>query len=64
MALYGYTYIKAQNKNILVFDLGGTSLDITINKFEENVFLVENSYEINDINTGEKTLIKAFMSIY
>ena len=37
VALYGYTNIKTENKSTLVFDLGGTSLDITIFKFDEDI---------------------------
>jgi len=58
MAIYGYTDIKTENKSILVFDLGETSLDITIYKFVEDAFLVENSYEINDINIGGENFNK------
>ena len=67
MAIYGYTNIKTENKTILVFDLGGTSLDITIFKLDEDAFLIENSYEINDINIGgenfNKRIYEYFLNI-
>ena len=68
VALYGYTNIKTENKSILVFDLGGTSLDITIFKFDEDIpFIIENSYEINDINIGgenfNKRIYEYFLNI-
>ena len=68
VALYGYTNIKTENKSILVFDLGGTFLDITIFKFDEDIpFIIVNSYEINDINIGgenfNKRIYEYFLNI-
>ena len=47
-----YKEIELENRNILVFDLGGTSLEITIYEFKGDYYRINNIYEINDINIG------------
>ena len=52
MPLICYKEIELENRNILVFDLGGTSLEITIYEFKGDYYRINNIYEINDINIG------------
>ena len=52
MPLICYQEIELENRNILVFDLGGTSLEITIYEFKGDYYRINNIYEINDINIG------------
>jgi len=52
MPLICYKEIELENRNILVFDLGGTSLEITIYEFKGDDYRINNIYEINDINIG------------
>ena len=56
-SLFGYANIKTENKNILIFDLGGTSLEITIYKLDEDN-LIESWNKINDINIGGENFNK------
>ena len=60
MAVFGgidTKYTESENKSILIFDLGGTSLDITIYELDEDS-LIENSYGINDITIGGENFNK------